>query len=179
MLKAAIPAWRALLVCAGAFASVLAHSAVPEHELELAITYRVAKFVQWPKMHGGQHTFRFCVYQENPFQDELEKLQEREVNGLPIEVLITGDLELIGSSCQLLFIPESRAPDLPAIVVALSSLPVLTISDQVGFANAGGIVELRNINNKIGFRINVDAYENAGLGISSQLLQLAELVSWE
>jgi len=179
MIKAARPAWRGLLVCAGVLASVLAQSAVPEHELQLAITYRVAKFVQWPKMHGGRDSFRFCVYQENPFHDELEKLEEREVSSLPIEVLITGDLEVIGSKCQLLFIPESRTFDLPSIVAALRSHAVLTVSDQVGFAEAGGIVELRNRNNKIGFRINVDAYENAGLEISSQLLQLAELVSWE
>ncbi len=149
---------------------------MPEYELKLAITYRVAKFVEWPLEQGIYDAFRFCVYGENPFEESLHDLNGRFIKDRAIEVMVVGPNSAIGNSCDLLFIPSSQSDDIPSLMRKLDGAPILTISDAPRFAELGGVVELENRNNKIAFVVNVAAYESAGLEISSQLLQMAELI---
>lgn len=57
-----------------------------------------------------------------------------------------------------------------------SGQPVLTISDEPDFAKSGGMIGLSTRGNKITISINVGAYESSDLVVSSQLLELAEIV---
>ncbi len=58
----------------------------------------------------------------------------------------------------------------------LGELAVFTVSDQGGFAAAGGIANFILVDQKIRFEINPSAARRAGLKISSSLLRLAKLV---
>ena len=176
MHKAVKPAWQALLLCLGFLTSAFAQEAVPEQEVKFAMTYKVTRFVQWPKTHANRQAFHFCVFADNPFEDALSELTGRKVQTSPIQALITDDLDVIRHQCQLLYIPEGFYRDIPQILAAVRTQSILTISDTEGFANHGGIIELHNTDNRIGFRINIDAYRQTGLEISSQLLQIADLV---
>ena len=60
-----------------------------------------------------------------------------------------------------------------------SGQPVLTISDEPDFAESGGMIGLSTRGKKITISINVGAYESSDLTVSSQLLELAELVNDE
>jgi hypothetical protein len=51
------------------------------------------------------------------------------------------------------------------------------VGDTEGFAEDGGIIRFVTENNRIRFRINVDAAESAHLVISSKLLRLAEVAT--
>jgi len=77
---------------------------------------------------------------------------------------------------QALFIDSSEREGLTEILNLLSNKPVLTISDIPGFAEKGGMIELNRDNDKIIFRINLEAIKRANLYVSSQLLQMAEIV---
>lgn len=167
------------LVLLGAGLSVLgsAYAAVPEHELKLAITYNVTRFVEWPDSSPEADRFVFCIYRENPFAEAIEQLDSRSIQGNSIDVEILRSRSEINSRCHLVFIPESAADEGEQIAAELRSLPILTISDSPGFAAAGGIIELKRESNQIGFRINTDALRASGLTIGSQLLELAEIVT--
>jgi hypothetical protein len=59
----------------------------------------------------------------------------------------------------------------------LKGRSILTVGDTEGFAQSGGIIRFVTENNRIRFRINVDAAEAAHLTISSKLLRLAEVAA--
>ena len=163
----------ALLATAGARAG-----AVPEHELKLALTYKVAKFVSWPAARDSAPSLLVCVLGENPFEDALPGIIGLTVKDRVIAVK-HGDSIAELSTCDLLFISRSESEHLAEILAAIAGEPVLTVSDAPDFATSGGIVELKTRGNRIGFEINVTAYRHAGLMISSQLLELATLVGAE
>jgi hypothetical protein len=77
---------------------------------------------------------------------------------------------------QVLFIDTSESKRLRSILSALKDRNILTVSDINDFSSEGGIVHFLIENNKVHFRINVDAAKKANLQISSKLLQLAEIV---
>ena len=58
----------------------------------------------------------------------------------------------------------------------IRTLPVLTVSDGKGFAQAGGIIELYVEGGRMRFAINVDATARSGLRLSSRLLGLAKVI---
>jgi hypothetical protein len=61
-------------------------------------------------------------------------------------------------------------------LAALKGRKILAVSDLVEFAQNGGAVRFVTEQNKIHFRINLEAAKKAGLTISSKLLRLAEIV---
>jgi YfiR/HmsC-like len=169
-------AWQRLLLGLGLLAAGAGHAGVPEYELKLAISYRVTKFVSWPATAQARGDFRFCVYRGDPLDETLDDLSGRAVGNRQIEVAIVDQPGRAREACDLLFIPDEEFRDVAPILRALDGAPVLTVSDAPGFAASGGIIELENRNNKVAFVINIGASEDAGFQISSQLLQMAELV---
>jgi hypothetical protein len=167
---------RTLLVCLALLATAAVRAAtVPEHELKLALTYKVAKFVSWPAARESAPTFLLCVLGENPFEDALDGIVGLTIKERAIAVKHGDSIVDLGQSCDLVFISRSESERLAEILVALEGEPVLTVSDAPRFADLGGIVELESRGSRIGFTINVGAYRRAGLTISSQLLELATL----
>ena len=63
----------------------------------------------------------------------------------------------------------------PALIEPDESI-ALRVSDQPGFAQQGGMVELKRRGARMGLVVNLGALESAGLKASSKLLQLSEVV---
>ena len=177
-----ISAWRSLwkrctFVCLGFVLALPGYSAaVPEHELKLALTYKLAKFVSWPLEREQAATFRLCILGEDPFGPALDDLKSLRVKERVIAVEQIAIIDENSARCDLVFVSRSEAERITELLAELDGKPVLTISDLPRFAERGGIVELQNRDNRVGFEINVAAYKRAGLVVSSQLLQLATLI---
>jgi len=80
------------------------------------------------------------------------------------------------SNANALFIDSSKRKSLEEMLNLLLNKPILTISDIPGFAEKGGMIELKRHNSAIIFRVNLQAIKRANLYVSSQLLQMAEMV---
>jgi hypothetical protein len=77
--------------------------------------------------------------------------------------------------CQVLFL-SGTAPGRDTALKRASSLPVLTVSDDEHFLDAGGIIQLRVVSNKVRFDVSLAAARSSGLHLSAQLLRLASNV---
>jgi hypothetical protein len=53
---------------------------------------------------------------------------------------------------------------------------VLTVSDSSDFIAQGGAIQFTLSGNRVRFEVNVDAAQDAGLGLSSELLKVASSV---
>jgi hypothetical protein len=60
-----------------------------------------------------------------------------------------------------------------------ANMPMLTVSDTRGFAQAGGMIELERQASRVGLVINLESLSDNGLSVSSRLLRLARVINSE
>lgn len=144
-----------------------------EYAVKVAFIYNFTKFIDWPAeaFSSSDAPFVFGILGENPFGSSLNFLKDKTVNGHPLIIEYIKDLS-VAEKTHILFICESEKNRIHEICSALDT-SVLTVGDVDGFFEAGGIINLVTIDNKIRFIINHDAARRSDLNISSHLLQLA------
>ncbi|QOJ21063.1 MAG: YfiR family protein [Gammaproteobacteria bacterium] len=172
-------------VCTGLLALVLgyglpvAHTPAQanntlEYKVKAAFIYNFIAFTQWPE-GIADHTINLCLYGEDYFGKEIDKLQEKSVGARSIKVLRVQDAGQL-KQCQAVFFSRSAGDTLPAILSSLSASPVLTLADNPNAMTQGIAINMNLVNDKIVFEINLGIARKNGLDISSKLLQLATKV---
>ncbi len=147
-----------------------------EYRLKAALIYSIAKFVAWPEAAEAGPELGICVLGADPFGASLDELASRTLRDRPLRVHRRINIGSLEQDCAIVFISESEQARLDLVLERLRGLPILTIGDVEGFAQAGGMVEFRVRDARLGFDINVAASDEAGIRINSQLLQVAARV---
>jgi hypothetical protein len=163
----------ALLFRASAFADNPAQGP-SEYQVKAAFLYNFVKFIEWPSaMAEQQGPVLMCVIGKNPFGDALVRAVEgKKVNGRPMEVRhVSGPGAAV--SCHVLFVSSSESGRIAEIVKAVRVWSVLTVSEGERFTERGGMVAFLMEGQRVRFQINLKAATEAGLKVSSKLLQLA------
>ena len=148
-----------------------------ESEIKAAFVYNFAKFVQWPAPALGQAQapLSVCVIGDDSFGPALDTIDHKLAQGHEVHVRRRVRPEE-ARSCHILFVAESEHAQLAAILRAVSGASVLTISEIDRFAEAGGIIGLYKVDNKLRFSVNLEQAHASLLEINSQLLKLAKIV---
>jgi hypothetical protein len=142
-----------------------------EYRIKTAFLYNFSRFVSWPEAAlQDRSEFSLCTLGSTLFGEQLDTLTGKTVHGKTL-VIKRFDRPEDVLDCQLVFIGQSDEPG--ETLWILKERPVLTVSDAAAFTEKGGMIQFKVIDNKIRFRINVDAARAAGLTISSKLLSLA------
>jgi hypothetical protein len=168
----------ALLAGAGSLATAhaAAPAATPEYQVKAAFLYNFMKFVEWPgDAAGTPGTISLGILGRDPFGDALEAVDGKFAKGRKVVVLHFRSLEEV-KGCDLLFICASEKGRLSQILKLANNSRMLTVADQDGFCESGGMINLVFVKNRVGFEVNVAAASRAKLRISSQLLKLARNV---
>ncbi|HWD20362.1 MAG TPA: YfiR family protein [Verrucomicrobiae bacterium] len=171
---------RRILAVAVALAALAPHARAqsPEYKLKAAYLCRFVDFVDWPKsaFPSTNSPLVIGVLGPDPFGGALDEVAEgQKSNGHAIQIRRFSSPDEI-KQCQVLFVSPSEAPKLAAIMRELQGRQMLTVSDLNNFTAHGGIIRFFTDNNKVRFRINLEAARACQLTISSRLLQLADVV---
>ncbi|OGR74942.1 MAG: hypothetical protein A2X32_10515 [Elusimicrobia bacterium GWC2_64_44] len=152
-------------------------AAAKEAEVKAAYIYNFTQFVEWevPAASAAGH-FDICVLGSDPVAGPLSALPEAEVRGKKLRVRLLGDSEEELRSCRILFLGKAKRGRARGLANALRGAGVLTVSDLPGFARGAGVIGFAAENNKIRIEINLRAAREAGLKISSRLLEVSRLV---
>ncbi len=158
--------------------SPAAATASREYLLKAAFLYNFAKFTTWPAeaFPGPQTPLRVCILGEDSFGAAMESIEGKSIKGRPVAVIRIAQVS-DAERCHILFVSTSEEGRLRAILDDLRERPILTISDMPNFARAGGTINLKTVEDRIRFDINVDAANAADLRLSSKLLRLGNIVS--
>lgn len=149
-----------------------AQAPVSEYQIKAAFLYNFARFVEWPQMTSA--SVRFCVYGRDPFGSILEEsLQDKTIHGRRLEIRRLSNIKQV-EECHVLFV--SASSEAGPVLHHLSGRPILTVSEQPGFTQSGGMINFVLKDKKIHFEINPQSAASSGLKISSQLLRLALIV---
>jgi hypothetical protein len=162
----------ALLLLAG-MSMQCCSTELSELQAKSAYVFNFIKFVEWPAgtIRPGDK-LRLCVIGNDELQASFATLNGRKIGEHELQ-LVHVYSNPTGNACNVLFIGEHEQRRLVSIIKSLGTAPVLTISDIPGFAEHSGGIGLLNRNDKMLFEVNLASTRQAGLKLSSQMLNLA------
>ena len=149
-----------------------------EKVVKVAFLYNFARFTEWPAeaLGGPRSPFLFGVLGRDPFGRHLDaKMKGRTVNGRPVLIRRFDSLEDY-QRCHVVFVSPSEASRLDEAIEKAAASGALVVTDSEGAATRGAMVNFFIEAGRVRFEINPEAAREAGLSISSKLLQLAKLV---
>ncbi len=144
-----------------------------EYQVKAAFIYNFIAFTHWPNSVG--QTIHLCVYGEDYFGNEIDKLQDRPVDKRKIMVLRISNPKQL-EDCQAIFFSNSGNYNLSSILSTLQNKSILTLADSSDAISHGVTINMNLLNEKIVFKINLAIARKSGLDFSSKLLQLAAKV---
>lgn len=149
-----------------------------DYQVKAAYLTNLGRFVnQWSARAGSSdETFDICILGQDPFGSDLDRAVKGEkIGASPLAARrISGVQEAAG--CRVLYIGGSGDAQLSAVLAALGTSPVLTVSDNADFVKRGGMIQFVLDGDHVRFEINLAAARRAGLTLSSELLKLARTV---
>lgn len=145
-----------------------------ESQVKAAYLYNFGKFVRWQTDSPARHdSFDICVLGKDNFGAVLDSTVEGEtIEGKKVTARRLTSIEEV-AHCSVLFVVSSEESRLNLILAAARRFDVLTVSDIPRFADRGGIIGLVTQGDRIRFRVNRRAAEDAHLVLSSELLKVA------
>ena len=151
-----------------------------EYVLKAGYIYNFTKFIKWPKEANQEiknGVLNFCLVGEDPFGKILDRLAKK-LKKKNRDLLVTTPVFIEEMrQCHILFVSQSEKSEVNSILQRVREYPVLVIGDTPGFAEKGVGINFFLQKNKIRFEINQEALKRAGLVVSSELLNLARIVS--
>ena len=147
-------------------------------DVKAAFLMNFAKFVEWPgsQLSEGK-AIVIGIVGNNAVADSLTSLAAgRTIEGHAIVVTRMGPAD-DPVKAHLLFISNAERGRIPELLERVGSSSVLTVSDAARFCISGGIIQLRNEDDRIRFDINLDRAQAADLTVNSKLLALAGTVN--
>lgn len=148
-----------------------------EYQIKAVFLFNFAQFVKWPSssfIHADE-PFRIGVLGDDPFDGFLdETVRGEKVAGHSLVIQRYDRVEDV-QGCQILFISRSESQRMGSILARLKGRNILTVGDTGEFIKSGGLIGFFMEENKIHFKINLQAAKRAHLSISSKVLRLAEV----
>lgn len=144
--------------------------------LKAAFLSNFVKFTDWPEdaLPAGR-VFTFCVSGDKAVAEALERGVKEHPGQEPVSVIVvTPDGSLRG--CHILYLGGLNLREARKAIDALKGTPIFTVSDTDGFAEQGGVAQLRLERGRMRFAINPAAAQRARLALSAKLLSLAIIV---
>ena len=150
-----------------------------EYQVKVAFLYSFAKFVQWPSESSPNEDtpFIFSFISRDSLLSQGAEIENRMIRGRRTVVRYPRTPEEIDVRSRVLFIHHSMEDESGTIIQRLKNNPVLIVGDEMDLARRGGTINLIKSDNKIRFEVNIDEARRTGLIISSELLQLARIVT--
>lgn len=149
-----------------------------EQELKAAALNQVVHFTRWPTgtFPEPESPLIIGIFGEDPFGSLLDELVKGEVaSGHPVKVVRCFTPEA-AAACHVVYVVDASQMSADRLLRVLGNKSILTVSDDEGFVDHGGIVCLTVRNNRIRILANLEAARRADITLSSKLLRLAEIV---
>ena len=162
-----------VLFAAGSVTSIAEdYKASQKQKVIAGAIYKFIKFIEWEdSTRKTAENFNLCLQHDDPAFTPLTK---RKVQNKPIQIRLLNKKKFTGH-CDVLFFNAEKGNSIE-LLKEFKNKSVLTISEQVGFASQGGIIELGSQNNRLTFSINLLSARASHLNIGFQLLSLANHV---
>jgi hypothetical protein len=139
-----------------------------ENEVKALFILNFIKYVNWPS-EVDKESLVIGVTEESPMYNALEKIISQRSDNKKIRIeRITAESS---GKYQLVIISQEESGRADKWLQKFSGKGVLTVSDEC--VSCGSAINLKKINNKIRFEINLSGAQRGGIKISNRLIELA------
>jgi hypothetical protein len=140
---------------------------------------KFSRFITWPdecRMNDINQPFIISVFGKTELTESLNLVySQQEIYKKRVIIKEIHDLnEIVGT--HILFIAESEKKNIPKILLLTNGLPILTISESVGFSEKGILINFYEDNKRLRFEINETAVLKSPLKMSYYLLSTARII---
>lgn len=155
-------------------------AALSELEVKAAFLYHFTQYIEWPPEDPSRGTvagpFVVAVWQADAFREVAERmLAGKSAHDRPLQVVrITEPAEGVGA--RVVFLGMTEPGGLAAALRSLEGGGALTVGDGPRFAELGGMIGFRIVDDRVRFDINVEQASRSGFRISSEVVKLARVV---
>jgi len=147
-----------------------------EYQLKAVFLLNFARYIEWPaEALPSEGRIEVCVLGRDPFGDALEVIDGKRAQERLVTVRLLA-LPEQAHGCHLLFVSGSEERKMRVALREVEGLPVLTVSDIEGFAEAGGGIGFATVDDRIRFDVNSNTLQRAKLRASAQLMKIARHV---
>jgi hypothetical protein len=143
----------------------------PEIAIKSEFVLRFPEFVEWPAPANDRRPLSLCLSPAHPFGQSVQTSAIGQARAKQITVRELRDQESV-RTCDVIYVAPADLPLLDTV----ADLPILTIGDQPNFCQRGGMINLRVIDGRVRFEIDLSRARRSGLKLDSQLLRLASKV---
>lgn len=168
-----------ILLSGGANPGGVAYADDRKVEIRTAAVYYLVKFSRWPAGSYGEDIVVCAVSDDDAFRALRTHFQDKKKGETPISIKRIADLARDNLNlCNLLYVDFLNGEDLssPKLLTKVSGRPVLTVGRSQAFIDAGGMVVLKEENNRLRIYVNLSAVRQVGLELSSELLAIATVL---
>ena len=168
-----------LLACLSVANYCVAESVSREEKIKASYVFNFIRFIQWPAelLGQGQDPINVCVInRSDDFIKAFRPVVGKKVNGHPLALQKIKAIDQV-SDCHLVYIDKSEKKKVKGLLVSQKNKRILTISDIDTFCKQGGMIGMVNKKGKIRVEINLQVARQAGFHISSNLLEVASIVT--
>ena len=144
-----------------------------ERAVRAAYVFNLTKYVQWPQ----EKTELIVGFIGNATTGEkLQELLEGKVSeARPIHVLLFPSEEAL-QKCSVLYVTDPLPSKLRTSLAKAENRNILTVGESDLFVHEGGMVGLVKVGDQIQIQVNLEATQQAGIKLSSRLLNLSVLL---
>lgn len=151
------------------------NSSLPE--IHSAMIYNFVKYVQWPNTEKSD--FVLAVYGDEEIYNILhQRYNDKPKSSQKMKVIFIKNIADV-ANCDVVYISKSKNKDFAKIKEAISTKPILTITDSQNLGQQGSCINLKVVDQKMKFEVNEDSFNANGLKISSQLTSMAIMIKVE
>lgn len=166
-----------LMLLPGLGGNLQAQNAEREQALKAACVFNFCQFITWPAdmFDGPSSPIVIGVHGSDAFGSVLEAMVRGEiVRGRPIQVQRCRRVE-DSLGCHMIFVSSSE-PRSAALLRQIQNRRIVSVGENDDFITSGGMIALAAVQNRVRLRINLPAVRAGGVGVSSKLLRLADIV---
>ncbi len=150
-----------------------------EYELKAIFISNFLKYVEWPEtaFEDPQSPLVVGIQGDDPFGAALDELVGQLQPIIGRRVITTAyEADQPTDAFHVLFVTESERKETKEMLGGVCGQPLLTVGEQRGFAEDGGVINFVTERNRIRFEVNLRCAQEGGLSLSAQLLKLARRV---
>lgn len=146
-----------------------------EYDLKAVYLYNFLRFTNWPQgmPKNEDASFTIGVIGDSPILPPLQVIAKKSRGKIRTATIPATASQDVFKQYDLLFISRTEQRQLHSLLASLSSLQVLTVSDIDTFCDAGGMIRLVNVDNRIRWEINLSQLKRSGMSVKAQLLNSA------
>ena len=147
-----------------------------ENAIKAGFLVGMQEFVTWETETETSKTVIYAIIGDESFEEILRRaISAKKDKNKNFSVKTFESIEDV-SFVNFLFVRDIPEDKIRELIKKCEGLGILTVSDQEGFVERGGIVEFFRSNNRVRLKINVNAAKRSKIKFSSKLMRLAERV---